>query len=233
MTEISIRQAIEVSWQSAKRDWRVWLVVAIIFTIGALPQQVIDINHAGKVSIQSLPWIFANIVLLAIFSPGIQQNGLLAARGQLPTIPTLTEKISLAGKFFLFFLLYVLIVGLGFVLLIIPGIYLLARYSMVPYILLDNPTISVTEAMSQSSILTKGKILRLIAAIFVLTLIAGLISSVFGFFLGFLIGSLLTAANVVIYNILLVIPATISMPFNMVGGASVYEQIKQQSLVQE
>ena len=49
-----------------------------------------------------------------------------------------------------------LLIGVGFILLIIPGIILSFSYRLVPYIMVDMPGISATDALKQSRAMMKG-----------------------------------------------------------------------------
>ncbi len=49
------------------------------------------------------------------------------------------------------------IVGIGLILLIVPGIYFACRYSMTFFIIVDNPGIGAIDAMSLSSEIMNGK----------------------------------------------------------------------------
>ncbi|MEK7202460.1 MAG: hypothetical protein AAB669_02940 [Patescibacteria group bacterium] len=231
MAKLSIGQALRISWQSSKRDWRIWLLVSLIFMLANLPGAIFDLNKVDVFSFQSLLWLAVGLVIMALFSPGIQQNGLLVARGSVPTIQTLTGQFKLAGKFVLFYLLYALITTLGFIALIIPGLYLMARYSMTPFIMLDNPTLGVAEAMSQSSKLTKDKIWQLFVAYFVIGITYMVLATASGLILGIFLAFFIdgnTVTNLIISNILFLIPSALIMPFSTVGPASIYEQVKSQ-----
>ena len=54
-------------------------------------------------------------------------------------------------------ILLTLIIGVGFILLIIPGIILGLMYSQVYYILAEEPNIGVLEALKKSEKMMKGK----------------------------------------------------------------------------
>ena len=56
-------------------------------------------------------------------------------------------------------------------LLIIPGIIAMIKYSMTVYILLDKPELSVKEAMKLSSEITMGHKLKIFGAVFVIMMI--------------------------------------------------------------
>lgn len=226
MNQVSIAQALKAGWASSKRDWRVWLLVSVIFTITSAPQAIIDSKNIQEFSVQAIVAMVIGGLVTFLFVPGISQNSLLAVRSGTPTVRTLAPQLKMVGKFFIYYLLYMIIVALGFVALIIPGIYLAVRYSMAPYIMLDNPATSPTEAMRQSSIMTKGRILQLIGAISAVSIVGGTLSIIVALLLGLLISSGSSPAHFIIYNTLLIIPSAFILPLSIVGTASIYEQIK-------
>lgn len=94
------------------------------------------------------------------------------------------------GLFGLYFLVGLITVG-GFLLLIIPGIIMLRRYFLAPYVFLDNENIGIWEAMEKSAAMTKkhsGSIYRILGVMLliilfgILPLIGWLISFPLAFF---------------------------------------------------
>ncbi len=66
------------------------------------------------------------------------------------------------GMFFVKYLLLGLAVGLGYMLCVLPGIYLVVRLAFVPYIAANEPELSVSETFSKSMNLTKGRFWQLL-----------------------------------------------------------------------
>lgn len=73
-----------------------------------------------------------------------------------PQLGTIFSKFNIFGQAFLLELLTSLIVFLGFLLLIIPGIIAAYCFAMAPYIMAENPDISATEALSRSIKMMNG-----------------------------------------------------------------------------
>jgi len=59
-------------------------------------------------------------------------------------------------KYILVSILLSILIGLGFILLILPGIYLMLRFMFVPYLLVDKEDMSIEDLFSASSTMTKG-----------------------------------------------------------------------------
>ena len=81
-------------------------------------------------------------------------------------------------KTLLLYVSFILIVIAGFILLIIPGIYFSLKYSMCFFALVENPELSIGEALQRSSDLMKEDKwkLFLLYLLFFLIVIAGLIT---------------------------------------------------------
>ena len=78
------------------------------------------------------------------------------ARGEEPELNDLFSKGNLVLKVFVTSLLVALVVCLGYIALIIPGIILSFAYSMYTLIYIDNPEIGIIESMKKSRLMMKG-----------------------------------------------------------------------------
>lgn len=74
----------------------------------------------------------------------------------------INSSAKMYGMFFVKYLLYGLAVGLGYMLCVLPGIYLAVRLAFVPYIAANEPELSVSETFSKSMNLTKDKFWQLL-----------------------------------------------------------------------
>lgn len=81
-------------------------------------------------------------------------------------------------------LLVTLIVFCGFLLLIVPGIILALAYTLVPYILHDNPELSITETLAKSRAMMKGHKWDLF--LLMISFIGWLLLGILTFFIGYL-----------------------------------------------
>lgn len=81
---------------------------------------------------------------------------LRSAQDKHPNFDNVWSEFKKKGlKLFLLFICLVIAIGVGFVLLIIPGIILLWRFSMAPYLMIDKNT-DISESFAQSWEITKG-----------------------------------------------------------------------------
>lgn len=225
---ISVKEALSLGLASLKRDWPQWLALSLVLFVIEAPLGYFSIGENNQNLVptfnQSLI-LLLTFVLTMIVNPGQLYYGLQAARGKSVNVKFLVEKSRLALKFMLLFVLYGLAVAIGFMLLIIPGIYLLIRLGMSPYVLLENPKMSVIDALKKSSELTKGKIMSILSAgliIFVLTTLASLVGTI-------LVGIIVqpsTQLNVVLNSLLYTFPNSLILPFLATATAYIYDAVK-------
>lgn len=139
------------------------------------------------------------LVVNSMLTPGIYKLYLDTARMNDTKIETVFSRISLFGKMFGVLVIRGLLIGLGS-LLIIPGIIFYFKYMLAPFILVDNPEMTVSECLHKSSELVVGKKWNL----FVLCISYlgwKIIASIVGFFIGQIIpfGTTISMAVVQIY----------------------------------
>lgn len=91
-----------------------------------------------------------------VVSYGYSHWALRQVRGERPGWTGLFDCFWMAGKFILLELLSLLLVGLGLSLFILPGLYFLYSLRMARFLLLDDPTLSVFQAMRRSRQMSRG-----------------------------------------------------------------------------
>lgn len=126
------------------------------------------------------------------FAPAIALTQLRSVKGvKIDFLPAIKESFAFFWKFIGLIIVMGLVIGIGFMLLIVPGLFMLRRYILAPYYLIDKKT-GVFEAMKISAEQSKRfspAIWGLIGVEFLCTVI-GLIP---------LIGWLVSAALSIIY----------------------------------
>ena len=129
-------------------------VFACLLLALLLPQIVLSLSPTN---------VLLNIVIVCVtayIQVGVALYSLEVYKGKKVGLETIFSRFN-GFKPIIFTLIYTLIVFLGLILLIVPGIILGLMYSQVFYILADNPDIGVTEAFNMSSKMMKNNMLQL------------------------------------------------------------------------
>jgi uncharacterized membrane protein len=129
-------------------------VFACLLLALLLPQIVLSLSPTN---------VLLNIVIVCVtayIQVGVALYSLEVYKGKKVGLETIFSRFN-GFKPIIFTLIYTLIVFLGLILLVVPGIILGLMYSQVFYILADNPDIGVTEAFNMSSKMMKNNMLQL------------------------------------------------------------------------
>ena len=139
------------------------------------------------------------LVVMSMLTPGLYKMYLDTARMGNTEVGTVFSRISLFGKMFGVLVTRGLLIGLGS-LLIIPGIIFYFNYMLAPFILVDNPDLSVKECLQKSSELSSGKKWNLFVLCFSYIgwiMVANIVGMIIGQFIPF--GSTIALAVVQVY----------------------------------
>lgn len=107
----------------------------------------------------SLLTIVVNIAAFAlslVVSLGVKRVTLDLIDGKSSQLADLFSQANLFWKFLLASIVYGVVVVIGFLLLIIPGVYLSLKYGLFGYIIVDRPELSAMDALKESARLTDG-----------------------------------------------------------------------------
>ena len=129
-------------------------VFACLLLALLLPQIVLSLSPTN---------VLLNIVIVCVtayIQVGVALYSLEIYKGRKVGLETILSRFN-GFKPIIFTLIYTLIVFLGLILLVVPGIILGLMYSQVFYILADNPDVGVTEAFNMSSKMMKNNMLQL------------------------------------------------------------------------
>lgn len=152
---ISIRQAFNFAWPVFKK--RFGFFTAVLLTIfGAWVVLEVIVITGQRFGI--LLWAMAHLAFM-IFVAGVELGFLHACltsydKGQ-ATFADIVSYSALGPKFLAGQILYLLMVLLGLLLLVVPGIYLSVRYSLFSFCMADGET-DLMRSFQQSAILTEG-----------------------------------------------------------------------------
>ncbi len=72
------------------------------------------------------------------------------------SIAEIFSRSDLFWKYLWASIMYVLAMGIGFILLIIPGVYILLKYGFYGYVIVDRPELTAIDALRESARLTDG-----------------------------------------------------------------------------
>src|SRR3990167_7041862 len=150
------------SYDLVVRNWQMFAILSIIPFLSLLGNSKVDkydINKLPSISANAIVAIASLGVVFAIVSLIIQvmTTALELETGQDKT-PNLRHLWGVAKKFWLrqlglYIMIALMILG-GLILLIVPGIIMIRRYFLAPYIML-NEDLSINETMRRSAALSK------------------------------------------------------------------------------
>ncbi len=139
--------------------WKAYLVPIVISLAvdGAflILFAILNLNKDQINVAKSIPSALCNIALLPVYA-GIYAYLLKFVRNHEFDLSYLTKFYPMFGKLFLIYLLSIILVAVGFVCLIIPGIIIALGLSMVFYVAVDSPHLTATECIAKSWEMMKG-----------------------------------------------------------------------------
>jgi len=147
------------AWERYKHYWKKYILLLLPLFAASIVLGILTVSisrsNAGAFS-----------PLMLVFSIGVAIVGIIAEAAIIYSVVTEGREVSIteayrkgASLFWSFLLVQIitgLIVGLGFIALVIPGIYLAVRYSFSAFVLVDEGKKGM-EALSRSRDLVKGR----------------------------------------------------------------------------
>jgi uncharacterized membrane protein len=139
--------AISYGWNSVKKDFWYLVGIAVVSTV---------INGLGSSDAKKMNiWDYLSPFLSAWMTCGYTKMMLDYQSGNKLPFPELFTQFKYYWRVLLATLLLGLIVGVGFIFLIVPGIYLALKYQFTIYLIIDK-NLGIMEAMNESSKMTDG-----------------------------------------------------------------------------
>lgn len=177
----SIAEALRFGWKKTRAHSG--LVFKVLLTLFG-----VQIAHSivNETLMPSLEGIFATVILTivsVVVGSGATLISLKLARGTHAHYADIIPPIDVVVRYFFASLLAGIVILLGLILLIIPGIYFMLRYSMVRLVALESE--GIIEALKMSGRLTEGIKWKLL--LFILTLAAINVLGALALFVGLLI----------------------------------------------
>lgn len=158
----SVMNLFQKGWEVFKVAWtKVLLIGFVIILIEVLVEASSQAAQKTDSSALVLLISFVSLVIGIIIQSGMIVASLRFIREKTAEVSDLFAKRDIWFNFFLASLGYQLLVLLGIILLIIPGLYWAAKYSLVMYLVVDKG-MGVSDAFRKSDELTKGHLWQIV-----------------------------------------------------------------------
>jgi uncharacterized membrane protein len=170
---ISMRHAFDFAWPTLKK--RFGLFTAVLLTILAA-WVILEIVVIAGQRFGIVLWAAMHLAFLIFFAGvqvGLLQICLALSDGKDPVFADTFACLALGPKFLAAQLLYLLMVVIGLLLLVVPGVYLGARYALFGFCFADGET-NPLRCFQQSALISKGataSLLRILAALLILNVL--------------------------------------------------------------
>lgn len=207
----SIGDALRFGWEKYKERWLFWIgLLVIIILVGAAFNVVEKMIGGGAESPDARPGLIASLLGLVVILANIYVQNRLnigttsiflkAVHGGTPEYRDLLAKPYLFWRYLGASILFSIGIGIGLILLIVPGIYLMLRYGYYAAAMVDRDE-GLMESFETSSRITEGQRLNLL--LLGLALLAINVLGLIPFGLGLLITVPVSAlAAIYVYRIL-------------------------------
>ncbi len=183
--KFSKEQAIKFGWRRTIDNLGFFIVYLIIlFAIEFFFSFFIEIFDEAKFYSLSILFNLGSFVVTIVSSIFAVKIGLrLYDNEKIGTYDFLAFDISTFFKFLLAYILFTIMVIVGFILLIVPGIYLAMKYQFFQFLIIDK-NMDVIDSFKESGKITDGSKWNLffLALLFVLIVIAGFLALLVGIF---------------------------------------------------
>lgn len=154
--KFSKEQAMKFGWERMKENIGFFIVYLLILFILEGFFSVFASTFSDSLSSLSLLFNVGSWIVSIVSSIFIVKIGLrLYDHPIIGSYDFLSFSTSLFFKFLLGYVMYTLLAVIGFLLLIVPGIYLAIKYQYVQYLIVDK-NMDVIEAFKESSRMTNG-----------------------------------------------------------------------------
>ncbi len=151
----SIGEAIAYGWNTTIRNLGFWVILLLVAAvIQAIPNILTAATGRAGAGVALVIQIVA-IVLSTLVTIGLLKAALIFVDGRQPTSDDLIGSARYLLNYLAASILYGLIVTIGLILLIIPGIYLAIRYQFFGFLVVDRG-VGPLESLAQSATLTQG-----------------------------------------------------------------------------
>jgi uncharacterized membrane protein len=164
----SVGDAISYGWTAYWRNVGPMVLIAlVIFVVNVVIAIVSNATDStvGRIVLQIISFVIGMILAM-----GLIRASLAVCRGEKPEVSMLFETEGL-GPYVLAAIIFAIAVALGFVLCIVPGVFLIVIWQFFGYFIVEEPSTGPTDALRRSSEMTKGHRWELLGLIVLLILI--------------------------------------------------------------
>jgi uncharacterized membrane protein len=150
-----VGDAISYGWNAYWKNVGPLLIITIVIVAVHLVLSILG-SVTGSIALQLIFTLIGWIVGF-ILAMGLIRCTLAVVKGQTPEVSMLFETPGL-GSYIVASILFGLMLFVGFILCIIPGIIVGIVFMFYGYLIVENPTLGPTDAQKRASELTKGRI---------------------------------------------------------------------------
>jgi uncharacterized membrane protein len=150
-----VGDAISYGWNAYWKNVGPLLIITIVIVAVHLVLSILG-SVTGSIALQLIFTLIGWIVGF-ILAMGLIRCTLAVVKGQTPEVSMLFETPGL-GSYIVASILFGLMLFVGFILCIIPGIIVGIVFMFYGYLIVENPTLGPTDALKRASELTKGRI---------------------------------------------------------------------------
>jgi uncharacterized membrane protein len=154
-SEFFISSIFRRAWAVFKENWLITYVVMLLPLTVAFIYMPLAERIQGESEILSVVFTIIYLLLQLIVGMGVLKAYLNIVRGEKVTVETFTRMVPLILSYLVASIIMGILVMVGLLLLIVPGVYLALKYMFVPYLIVDKG-LGPIEAFKESKVLTKG-----------------------------------------------------------------------------
>ncbi|MBI3980469.1 DUF975 family protein [Candidatus Microgenomates bacterium] len=194
----SVSEALSFGWEKVKANFLFFILLMIVSFVGPNLFYMIKGLLGLDSAFYNLAFSLASWILSIIISMGVLKIYLKVVDGQPYKLEDILSTAHLWLKYLIGSILYVVIVMIGLLLLIVPGIILAVKYQYLMYLVIDEE-LGPLEALGKSGRITNGNKFNL----FIWGLIMALVNAVgvLAFFVGLFVTIPLTSvASAYVYR---------------------------------
>jgi uncharacterized membrane protein len=182
----SIEESLRKGWELTRSNFGMWLAVGVIFALINLVPELFNDDASNDFQYTSILLNLIFSVISTLLGIGLTKIALLLLDGKKAEVMDLFRYPQYLVQTIIGAIIYMVMVFIGLIFLVIPGIYVALKYQFFSEIIIDK-NVSALEALQQSGEITKGNLLNLFIAGIVLAVvfILGIIALGIGLFVTF------------------------------------------------